>query len=67
MWGIIIGVFVTLNIVSTVIILAACVVSGRESHRSSEVVQAKMEEQMQLASAISKLRHVESMNTPVQA
>lgn len=67
MWGIIIGLFVAFNIISTAIILSACILSGRQSKQTLTNAQARVNSQMELASAIAKLRQVEPLSTPAQA
>lgn len=54
--GILITIFIVLNIVSTVIIVSACIVSGRASRSLEPGLEAKMVSQRELAIAISKLR-----------
>lgn len=67
MWGIIIGGFVVLNVISTAIVLCACVVSGRQSRQILDSDHAQVDEQLELASAIAKLRHVEPAIVTAQA
>lgn len=64
MWGIIIGVFIALNVVSTIIILCACVVSGRRDKPVRDLDRVKINEQMELAVAIAKLRQIELSTAP---
>lgn len=67
MWGLIIGAFIILNIISTAIILAACVVSGRSTKVVIEETRTRADGQMELASAIAKLRQIEPVSVPSQA
>ncbi len=59
MWGTVLAVFIALNFVSTFIILAACVVSGRNRGYEPEVVRTDASEQLELAVAISRLQRIE--------
>ena len=67
MWGLIIGLFIALNVISTIIILSACIISGRQARSTRNITRAQMHDQMELATAISKLRHVEPISVSVQA
>lgn len=64
MWGLIIGVFIALNFVSTIIILSACVISGRHPKQEPLVAHNDVSEEVELAVAISKLRQIELSSIP---
>ncbi|MEM7128048.1 MAG: hypothetical protein AAF702_17065 [Chloroflexota bacterium] len=55
-----IGIFLLINSTSTVIFLAACVVSGRKQQEIAERYWTNFKNQMELASAIAKLRNVKN-------
>lgn len=64
MWGLIIGVFIALNLVSTIIILSACVIAGRNPNHESKIAHSDVSEEVELAVAISKLRQIELSSIP---
>lgn len=61
--GLLVTIFIIFNIFSTVIILAACVISGRASRAIDPHVETQMIAQRELAIAVSKLRVVSSQPT----
>jgi hypothetical protein len=66
MLGVLIALFVGLSLFSTLIILAACVVSGRSSRLGDEE-EAAILQQMQLSATIEELRTVKPQAAPSQA
>lgn len=54
--GLLVSIFIVLNGLSVMIILAACIVSGRASRALEPHIEAKMISQRELAIAVSKLR-----------
>lgn len=57
--GILVSLFIVLNVVSTVVILSACIVSGRAAREVDPQTEAAIFRERELALAISKLRIID--------
>lgn len=63
--GFLVSLFIVLNVISTGIILSACIVSGRASREIDPRTEAALIQQRELATAISKLRVIDSESVTV--
>lgn len=65
--GLLVSIFIIFNIISTVIILAACVISGRASRVIDPHAESQMVARRELAIAVSKLRVINPQPTAVSS